>query len=175
LDRKLGAGHFLDLICKSSAIFSSSENASIWRQEFFNSLRDQKLAINQGVDPIYISGNLGNRISINPPEFLDISAAGLSKMSGTLSLGGITQSGRQVETLARGLELTSAGLTVLDDLSGGHGILYSSGHALISWAGAAIGAAACGGLEDGIALVCAAIGAFIGGSTGAAVWRGLFG
>ncbi len=80
---------------------------------------------------------------------------------------GLAESSIEAGTAARALGPLGASLTIGVDISQGHGVPYAVGDAGSSatgaWAGAALGAAACGGPEDGVGILCGAAGAFVGG------------
>jgi hypothetical protein len=116
---------------------------------------------------------------------LDFSSGGLSGWSkysdalgenglhiGDEGLTDLANSGVAASDLARGAGPLGAGLTIGSDLAQGHGVPYAVGDAGSStagaWGGAAVGAVACGGPEDGVGIVCGAVGAFVGG--GGAHW-----
>jgi len=76
------------------------------------------------------------------------------------------------DTFGRSVAILGAGITFGNDIANGHGVAYAAGDAATQTGGAYGGAVAgtllCGGPEDGIGIVCGAIGGFLGG--GGAHW-----
>lgn len=90
---------------------------------------------------------------------------------------GLAEGSIDAHTAAEGLGAVGAAVTPYTDLRSGHGALYATGDAGVSWEGGAygttVGAAVCGGPEDGVGIVCGLIGGFVGSGAAHAVYSAL--
>jgi hypothetical protein len=94
------------------------------------------------------------------------------------SLEALARSGSDASDIARGLAPVGIGLTAVSDLLQGHSVAYSAGDAGATYGGAEggalAGAALCSETGPG-AIVCAGIGAFVGGGGAHWVFEHIFG
>jgi len=84
----------------------------------------------------------------------------------------LLKEGNSLRTAARITGALGAVFKMWDDHNEGHSLAYGAGDAAVSWGGGEVGGATglavCGGPEDGVALICGAIGAVA--ASGAASW-----
>jgi hypothetical protein len=95
-------------------------------------------------------------------------------------LEGLSQFGTVMSNVSRSITVAGAAGTFANDyLLQNHSLAYSVGDAGAStagaWGGAIAGSAACGGPEDGVGILCGAVGGFVGGGGAHWVYSKVFG
>jgi hypothetical protein len=112
-------------------------------------------------------------------EHLDSSIGNSAQHLSDNQLESLAEQGTRYSNIARGVGLLGSGLTAWADLKNGRNLSYTTGDVVGSaaggWGGAIAGVALCGGPEDGVSLICGALGGFDGGQIGGWLGRNLFG